>query len=299
MTTIYNSESTVANSTRRSYISVDSFDGDIFSYTTSLDANLVYQGVLGAVTGATSITCPKGRVLRETGKRLIPGADVGVSTYMVGVYDAVSGLNGYIDPNGHVFAPYNGDKPTVMADGVDPHIGGKDLGAPVYTVNSIEAGTTLKIGQTAQIGSSLSTGTFVTAGTSVTAGTILTGGLFASSLTTANGGGGTNFNLYVNGSNANSFVFNLTPAVGAGTAYVYFGTGASAPNKVVPPAGTQINLVVQNHTGNSKIINFNNVYSSVIGQGNPTIGCNVAIAFTFVSDGTYLWETARTGTYGA
>jgi hypothetical protein len=160
-------------------------------------------------------------------------------------------------------------------------------------VNSIEAGTTLKIGQTAQIGSSLSTGT------SITAGTILTGGLFTSSLTTANGGGGVNFNLYVNGSNDNSFIFDCTATVGAGSSFVYFGTGTTAPTKVVPPAGTQINLVVQNHTGNNQTITFNNVYTSVTGQGNVLINANRAIAFTYVSDGTTLWETARTGAYVA
>lgn len=295
MTTLYNTDSTVANSTRRSYISVDAFDADIFSYTTSLNANLVYTGVLSAVSGATALNCPKGRILRETGKRLIPGANVGVNTYMVGIYDAITGLTGYIDPNGHVFAPYNGDKPTVLADGIDPHIGGKDLGAPVYTVNSVEAGTTLTIGQSAQIGTSLSTGTTVVAGTTVR------GALFASTLTTTNGGGGTNFNLYVDGRTANSFVFDCTPSVGAGASYVYFGTGASAPDKVVPPAGTEIKLVVQNHTGNNQAITFNNVgtYTSVTGQGNVTIATSRAIAFTYVSDGTTLWETARTGAYVA
>jgi len=137
---------------RISYIAVAAFNADFFTYTTSI-VNLVTVGVLTTVTGATAGNCPAGRVLRENGRKLYPGgAYSGVSTYMVGVYDPQSMLSGFIDPNGPVFAPYNGDKPNFWADGVDPGPLGPltDLGAPVLTNSTVEAvGTGLNPGDAA------------------------------------------------------------------------------------------------------------------------------------------------------
>jgi hypothetical protein len=58
---------------------------------------------------------------------------------MVGVYDAQSLLNGFIDPNAKVFQIYNTDKPTSVPDGVDPTTGTTDLGPSVYTRGDVAA----------------------------------------------------------------------------------------------------------------------------------------------------------------
>ncbi len=130
------------NTPRRSYIATAAYNLDFFSYTTTTDpGTYVTTGTLGPVTGATAANCPARRILRENGKKLYPSAHPGVNTYMVGVYDANSGLSGYIDPNDNIYQIYNGDKPNYLADGINPITGGLDQGAPVVTTGSVTAST--------------------------------------------------------------------------------------------------------------------------------------------------------------
>jgi hypothetical protein len=132
-----------------------------------MDANYVTQGTLTAITGATAANCPKGRVLRENGRKLYPSANPGVTTYLVGVFDDKTFFNGFIDPNSPVFAIYNTDKPIYMDNGIDPGPGGlTDKGAPVFTNSSVEAGTTITAGTRITAGGSIAAST-VTASTAV------------------------------------------------------------------------------------------------------------------------------------
>jgi hypothetical protein len=95
----------------------------------------VTTGVLAAnVVGATALTCPANRILRENGKRLYPeGANPGVSTLMVGVYDSITGLKGFIDPNAPPFAVYNTDKSYQTPNGINPNGSLIDQGPPIFT----------------------------------------------------------------------------------------------------------------------------------------------------------------------
>ena len=149
------------NSSRRQYISVTTFQNDIFQYTTSLNPQtFVTTGTLtslATVGTGTALTCPVNRILRENGKKLYPpsinaagtatttivGPYPGVNTYMVGVYDVQSGLSGYIDPNSPAFAVYNSDKPTYVPRGLNPNGGAVDQGTPVLTTGAVTAGTTV------------------------------------------------------------------------------------------------------------------------------------------------------------
>ena len=98
------------NRSKRSYMSVAAFDTSFFTYTVAMNTTTyVNTGTLTTVSGATAANCPKGRVLRENGKKLFPDANPGITKFMVGVYDANSGLTGFIDPNGPVFTMYNSD----------------------------------------------------------------------------------------------------------------------------------------------------------------------------------------------
>lgn len=120
----------------RQYVASAPFHNDLFSYTiTTNQQTYVKTGTLAApITGANETTCPAGRILRESGKKLYPGVHVGVSTYMVGVIDSITFLQGYIDPNSPVFAVSNNQIPVFYANGVDPGPGGMaDKGQPVYT----------------------------------------------------------------------------------------------------------------------------------------------------------------------
>jgi hypothetical protein len=135
---------------RRHYIANSAFNDDFFSYSVSssfVNNDVVTTGTLEPVAGATSGNCPMGRILRENGKKLFPGSSVGVNQYLVGVYDSVSFLNGFINPNSPIFVPMNTDKPHYLADGND--LTGADLsnqGPAVYTRGDINADGDANIG---------------------------------------------------------------------------------------------------------------------------------------------------------
>ena len=132
---------------RRSYISTVNFTGWFYTYRTEVQ-DLDVVGIWGQVTEEEN-QCPKGRILRENGRKLYPGANPAVDAYYVGVYDSVTFLSGFINPNESVFAVFNSDKPVYLADnnyafdgntedGADSEADAYDLGAPVYTKGNIE-----------------------------------------------------------------------------------------------------------------------------------------------------------------
>ena len=126
----------ITNIPRRAYITTTAFNNDFYTYTTSQNpTTFVTTGVLAAnVVGATALTCPANRILRENGKRLYPeGANPGVSTLMVGVYDSITGLKGFIDPNAPPFAVYNTDKSYQTPNGINPNGSLIDQGPPIFT----------------------------------------------------------------------------------------------------------------------------------------------------------------------
>jgi hypothetical protein len=128
-----------SSSSKRSYISTSAFNGIIYSYTTTLNtSNFKQEGRLAALTAlpsGTTITaanCPAGRILRETGRKLFPGANPGLvqgdsyqgttvannnlNKMWVLVFDSVTGLRGFIDPNAPQFAVYNSDRNPAFVD---------------------------------------------------------------------------------------------------------------------------------------------------------------------------------------
>jgi hypothetical protein len=160
MATIGTGTVSYLNTPRRSYITTTAFQNDIFRYTTS--TNPTTFEVTGTLTSlatvgtGTAANCPVNRILVENGKKLYPSGlyvannttygapNPGVTTYMVGVYDPVSFLNGFIDPNSKVFAPYNTDKPDYVPRGINPNGNTEvDQGPPVYTLGSVTAGTNI------------------------------------------------------------------------------------------------------------------------------------------------------------
>ena len=132
----------------KSYISTQAYNGNFFTYslTTGPSPQFKKTGALVTVSGATSSTCPAGNILRENGKKLYPDAYPGVTTYMVGVFDILNSLSGYINPNDPVFAPFNGDRPNYLKDSVNSVT--KNLGAPTLTQGSVIcAGDVISSGQ--------------------------------------------------------------------------------------------------------------------------------------------------------
>jgi hypothetical protein len=124
----------------KSYIATNNFRNSFFSYTvtTGPSPQFVKTGRLRPVRGTTNENCPAGRILRENGKKLYPGVHTGVPIYMVGVFDSESLLSGFIDPNGHQFAPFSGEKPIYMPDTKQLN-DETTLGAPVFTQGHVFA----------------------------------------------------------------------------------------------------------------------------------------------------------------
>jgi hypothetical protein len=138
------------------YIAIRAYNADFFTYTQTFVPPTTYTGSLAVVTGATATNCPQGRLLTETGRKLYPGVNAGVSNYMVSVYDAQNGLTGFIDPNASAFVPQNTDRPYYIAspgsNAQDPY---PDRAPPVYTRGNIFGQSNLDISGNAHFYSSL------------------------------------------------------------------------------------------------------------------------------------------------
>ena len=115
---------------RRWYLTAAPYDKFIYLYDEKAQT-------LIPVPGATPVYCPKDRILRETGRKLYPGVNPGVPNTMVAVYDEVSFLNGYIDPNAAIFVLYTTDLSYFSARGVNPVTKVPNRGPPVYTLGPV------------------------------------------------------------------------------------------------------------------------------------------------------------------
>lgn len=140
---------------RRTYITMRPYNNDFFTYTTVND-DFNTTGSLGPVVGAASSNCLEGAFLRETGRRIYPGANPGISTMMLSVFDVNNGLTGFIDPNSFAFTPQNTDRAYFIASpGYNPNPADaplrNDQGPPVYTHGNIKADGSLYIGSNSEI----------------------------------------------------------------------------------------------------------------------------------------------------
>ena len=287
MATIGSGFGSYLNSARRSYITTAAFHADIFAYTTSFNpATFTTTGTLTSLSTlgtATAANCPANRVLRETGKKLYPSGMVnandttygspnpGVRTYMVGVYDPNTFLTGFIDPNAKIFAIYNSDKPDYVARGLNPNGGFTELdtGAPVYTLGSVTAGTTVTAG----------TGVVATAG-QVRAATItpLTS-IIANGAQTAQ-----NLDATLGS------IFTITVSPPSGVASITLDVPTAA---VV--AGARIELLITATTAFNTTITFG---TNIVSNSTyiVTSAATSFFAISFVCNGTQFFEVSRTAT---
>ena len=146
MPVIANGTTSYGEQSKRSYIATGVFNTAFYSYTSAKDVNNVIQYTLALNTNATVLNCKAGHILKENGRKLVPGANPGVTRYMVGVFDSSSYLNGFIDPNNNLFAVYNTNMPNFLARNVDSpatavdgDLSGNDMGPPVYTNGTVTA----------------------------------------------------------------------------------------------------------------------------------------------------------------
>jgi hypothetical protein len=85
-----------------------------------MNSQFTNVGTFTAVQGANPTTCPAGRILHATGKKLIPGMDPGVNLLVLSVYDPASFLTGYINPSSATFAKYDQNLPSSFDTGYVP-----------------------------------------------------------------------------------------------------------------------------------------------------------------------------------
>lgn len=148
---------------KKEYIATAPFNSNFFTYTAIAPSgtNPTNTGKLTPVTGATQANCPAGRILRETGAHLYPGANPGLlptdanynvfathgSHIFTKVYDAVTGLSGYIDANDTMFATYSNERPEEFVDVGETDGSRSRKGPSVFTGGNVTIG-----GQIALIG---------------------------------------------------------------------------------------------------------------------------------------------------
>jgi hypothetical protein len=113
----YDSADSYSQPYPKSFVATRAFNNDFFTYTVTKNAALQTIGTLGFVT-TDAARCPIGRVLHANGKKLYPNVNPmdtfpGGSSlltgkkFLVGVYDPISLLSGFIDPTSSMFSKYD------------------------------------------------------------------------------------------------------------------------------------------------------------------------------------------------
>lgn len=266
----------ITNIPRRQYITSSAFNNDFYTYTVTMNpTTFVTTGALTAnVVGATAVTCPANRILRENGKRLYPeGANPGVSTLMVGVYDNITGFKGYIDPNAPPFAVYNTDKSYQTPNGINPNGSLVDQGPPIFTRGF----------------SRLYGGVDVSGGLTVTQGLVRNTTTGTLTDITANGAAADQ-NLFP----TNGYIQTITIAPPSGTATITLNGPATADMPAT--AGSTVTLIITATTAFNTTITFG---TNIVSAATLVVAAAAGPAtrfftITFVSDGATMYEVART-----
>ena len=123
----YDSADSYSQPYPKSFVATRPFNFDFFTYTVSKNAALQTIGTFAFVTTNAALT-PIGRVLHATGKKIYPNvnpmnvfptANTATGTtaqngtlltgpkFLVGVYDPITLLNGFIDPTSSMFSKYD------------------------------------------------------------------------------------------------------------------------------------------------------------------------------------------------
>jgi hypothetical protein len=296
MSVVRNSAVAGAGAPRRTYITMRVYNDDFFSYTTSLNSDLQTIGRLAPVTGATAGNCAKGAFLRETGKRLYPNVNPGISTLMVGVYDFATGLSGFIDPNSFAFSPQNTDRAYYIdSAGYNPNSNDSlrsDQGPPVFTHGDVKADGNLYIGGSAStIGAArFYNDVWIDGGINIYGTTNLYGDYNV-----------INERLLFNGG---SITQNGTNSLTLGTGLdkcAFIITINSSDNFTLnadpPTSGQQPVYVIFNNTGNfTPTISFGtNIRAAYNGteEATLTLAGNISVTMTFISFNYKLLEISR------
>jgi hypothetical protein len=271
---------------RRAYISAIPFNNYFFTYIPGNVPALI------PVPGTNASSCPVGRILHETGRKIYPGVNPGVTTPMVAVYDNITLLSGFIDPNSSAFAVYSTDASYFAPNGVDPTTNQPDLGPAVIT--------------------------------NVVTGSFVYPNLYLPGFTKVvfpTGSMATSADVFVNPYLGGMFEIDVSPAVqpNLNTINCYLRSPTAPTTDIVPPVGQTITIIVSNMGGNTLTVNFqagtmppyHGFYGSPLVVASTTVS-----ALSFALDGVEAYQvgsasggvagttgstgpTGRTGSTGA
>ena len=262
------------------YIASQAYNGQIFTYTTSLNAANVQTGTLAAVTGLSSNACPPGSILIETGKKLYVGVHPGISTFMTYVVDKNSRLGGFIDPQAPCFSHYDGSQPLFLGNSNDnnPVNQQVDLGNSVYTNGNI------------------TTNSYMNATVQTLPLFIDTGfpqGTGANTFSTYNGATSTAGAVYLNPFAGNNFKITVLPAQSSlSTLYVYMRNPSTPTTQITStPSGQPLTLLVNVSTGGAAGANLG---PNIIFVGNLSTGIRIPSAGAATAGATVFTAVSTT-----
>jgi hypothetical protein len=183
---------------------------------------------------------------------------------MVGVYDPVNGISGFIDPNSPVFGLQNTDKPIYIIDN-------NNLGNGILTNGTIE--TT----QSVKAGTSIVAGTTLAAGTNVIAGTYISSKQINVPLYNS-GGGAVPYNplntvadVFIDSTAANIFVITAPRGSAVTTIWINFSSDPAIPGNFSVVNGTVITLICVNGANRAVNIGFNYFNGPVVKTTSNTL----------------------------
>jgi hypothetical protein len=209
------------------YLTAAPYNTYIFSYNEKAK-------MLVPIPGLNPNNCPANRVLRETSHKLYPDVNPGVRNPMVSVYDEVSFINGYIDPNASIFAVYTNTLSYFSKRGTDIS-GVANTGPPVYTSGP------------------MNTLSGYLAGAYVIPKLYNTGfGQVVYNNTSANA------DVFIDPFNGNVFEVDVTPSMTAlsGTITCWLRSATNPSVDLTPPKGQIISVLFINTSANSPTIQF-------------------------------------------
>lgn len=286
---------------RRSYLATEDYNGDFFSYAVTF-ANNVYTGALSAVTGANAGNCPAGRILHETGKKLYPSANPGIGQYMVSVFDPVSMLTGFINPNNPTFSLMNTDRPAYIADspsGTGTGVSASARANALYTRGDVLAGGRFDLSGSGLIygnlstignqtvgGSEIVTGSITSLSTIVAAaGVVATAGQIRVNATTSQTST-SNSPIVINPSLSQVHQITLVAGTNAGTTLI------TTPSNLSPFTGAFLYLIVPNNGSSNTNIDFNSNFFSAA-AGNSIVAAGQTNTYSFFCNGANFFQIGQ------
>ena len=253
--------SVTSQTLRRAYIATSSFHEHIFNHVP--ENGKLKKPMLIPILGGTPESCPAGRILHETGRKLYPGINPGIRTPMVAVYDGVSRYTGFIDPNSPIFNVYTTE-------------------ANYFTPNAaaiVEPKTEPLVPALPSSGLFLYPELYLPGFNQVKYVNIYNSA-----------------DIFINPYLATMFEVDITPnEVFLTILHVYLRASTSPTVDLVPPSGHTITLILSNMGSNTLVVNFNSGSTNGFYALPVTITPKQVVTMSFAMDGVDAYQIGPAG----